>query len=639
MIDLDRVVVVKAMVFPLVLGIEWIVQSGAVVKGVGGKAEVTVPSSNSTKPMRKEDLSSKMLAQKLASISEDESEEDRADAFSQEAENLKVLGAIISEASLSPPVRPKSYLKPMRTRRIPAGNWETFSCRVPNANQPLWMVPTVGSSTVGKEWISPRCVLAADKGVVHVPIINLGESALGWRRTRGLWKAIEISETKIEPVETNDNRDVIGAVQDGLPVPGSLLSSNLEGVNFNEDLPVNEKEELFTLLAKHERCFSQKKGKTHLAEHFNETGNAPPIRSVPYRVSEAERAIIAEQVNKMLKDDVIRPSSSPWSSPVVLVRKPNKELRFCVDYRRLNAVTLRDVYPLPRVDDILGRLSGAKYFTSLDLQKGFWQLPVTKDHQEKTAFVTTDGLYEFLCMPFGLCGAPPSFQRLMDRVLGSLKWTECLCYMDDILIYGTDFKEHQTRLDHVLQVIGDAGLTLNVKKCVFAVSRVAHLGHLVDGECVRPDPAKIEAVVNYPRPETITQLRAFLGLAAYYRQFVQGFAGIAKPLHWLLKKGADVLADWGPDQEFAFRDIKEKLTTAPVLVCDDGKSEVELQTDASHRGIGAVLLIKTQEGNRPITFVSRKLTPAEGNYHANELECLALVWSLNKLRHYAMVDN
>ncbi|KAI9550030.1 hypothetical protein GHT06_007621 [Daphnia sinensis] len=288
----------------------------------------------------------------------------------------------------------------------------------------------------------------------------------------------------------------------------------------------------------------------------------------------------------MIAEKIIRPSSSSWSSPVVLVRKKSGEVRFCIDYRRLNSVTERDGYPLPRVEDVLGRLSGAKYFSSLDLESGFWQMAVAEEHREKTAFVTPDGLFEFLRLPFGLCA------------------------------------------------LGDAGLVLNTKKCVFGAKKIVHLGHVVDSHGISPDPAKTEAIVKFPKPRNVTELRAFLGLASFYRSFIPGFAETARPLHSLLKKDANVKEEWAGVHEKAMAELKEKLVTAPVLVCDDGVSELELQTDASVKGIGAVLILNKDGKANPITFISRKLSKAEENYHANELECLALVWALGKLRHF-----
>jgi hypothetical protein len=222
----------------------------------------------------------------------------------------------------------------------------------------------------------------------------------------------------------------------------------------------------------------------------------------------------------------------------------------------------------------------------------------------------------------------------MDRVLHGLKWTECLCYMDDILVFEATFEENQSRLNNVLTALGNAGFVLNAKKCVFGAKEIAHLGHLVDNSGIRSDPAKTVAIVNFPRPMNVTQLRAFLGMASFYRSFTPGFAETAKPLHVLLNKKADVIRDWSVIHDNAMQELKHKLVSAPVLVCDDGISQLELQTDASVKGIGAVLLLKKNGESHPITFISRKLSDAEQNYHANELKCLALVWALGKLRYY-----
>ena len=252
-------------------------------------------------------------------------------------------------------------------------------------------------------------------------------------------------------------------------------------------------------------------------EHHIDTGDSRPIRSAPYRVSRAEREFIQDQVTEMLNNDVIAPSSSPWASPVVMIPKKNGKIRFCIDYRRLNAATIRDVYPLPRIDDFLDHLGGAKVFSSLDLKSGYWQIPVSSDSRRKTAFITPDGLFECKRLPFGLCNAPATFQRMMDQVLSGLKWTMCLVYLDDLVVYGKTFEEHCERLEAVLMALDQAGLSLNPEKCTFAVEEIACLGHQVSSKGIRPDPSKLEAILKFPSPCNLSTSSAFNNSSQFSR--------------------------------------------------------------------------------------------------------------------------
>ena len=232
----------------------------------------------------------------------------------------------------------------------------------------------------------------------------------------------------------------------------------------------------------------------------------------------------------MLKDGVIEPSNSPWSSPVILVRKKDGSYRFCADYRKLNLVTVKDVYPLPRIDDALSRLEKTRYFSSMDLQSGFWQIEVAPESREKTAFVTPDGLWQFKKMPFGLCNSPASFQRKMDIVLTGLKWNSCLIYLDDVVVFSSTYDEHLTQLNSVLTAIKEAGLRLKVNKCRFGETKLSMLGHIVEKNRIYPDPEKVRAIQEFPQPIDVKSIQSFIGLCSYYRKFICNFAEIARPI-------------------------------------------------------------------------------------------------------------
>ncbi|GFV22366.1 hypothetical protein TNCV_3924261 [Trichonephila clavipes] len=362
------------------------------------------------------------------------------------------------------------------------------------------------------------------------------------------------------------------------------------------------------------------------------TGDHAPINQRAYRVSPTERRIIHEEVQKMLDKGIVQPSESPWSSPDVLVRKKDGSWRFCVDYRKLNSVTKKDVYPLPRIDDTLDCLKGTKFFSSMDLRSGYWQIEIDEVDREKTAFITPEGLYEFKVMPFGLCNAPATFERMMDNLLRHFKWTLCLCYLDDIIVFSETFEDHLIRLRLVLKCLQEAGLKLNSKKCLLAAQEVKILGHLVSSNGVRPDPDKIKAVRNFPTPKNIHDIRSFLGLCSYFRIFIKGFCYLAKPLQSLLKSGVEF--HWGPEEVEAFNSLKKALTSDPVLGMYDERASTEIHTDASGYGIGAVLVQIQNNVEKVIAYASRTLTKAEKNYSTTERECLAIVWATNKFRPY-----
>src|SRR6266480_3603279 len=360
-------------------------------------------------------------------------------------------------------------------------------------------------------------------------------------------------------------------------------------------------------------------GRTDRVHHPIDVGDAKPIRQRWYRTSRPERAYIEEELQRMLQQGIIEKSRSSWASLVVLVKKKNGKLRFCVDYRQLNAVTKKDSYPIPRIDDMLDSLGNSAWFSSLDLASGYWQVEMHPDDKEKTAFITQFGTYQFLVMPFGLCNAPATFQQLMNDVFKEILWDFVVVYLNDLNVHSKTFDQH---IDHLRSVFGrlrEAGLKLNPEKCFFGKQELSFLGYVIGKNGIHTDPSKIEKVQNFPVPRTLTQLRGFLGLASYYRRFIKGFSTIANPLNKLLKK--NIPYNWTEAQQAAFDHLKQCLVTAPILIYPDFEEEFLLYTDASTFGLGAILAQVDKEGNdRVVVYASRTLSAPEKNYSATELE-------------------
>lgn len=335
----------------------------------------------------------------------------------------------------------------------------------------------------------------------------------------------------------------------------------------------------------------------------------------------------------MLKDGIIEPSESAWSSPVVIVKKRDNSRRFCVDFRRLNDVTIKDAYRLPHIQATLDKLRGAQYLSTLDLKSGYWQIPLAKESKPLTAFtVPGRGLMQFKVMPFGLHSAAATFQRLMDRVLGPELEPNVFVYLDDVIIVSKTFTQHMSQLKMVFARLRAARLKINIDKCKFCVPSLRYLGHFIDKNGIQTDPEKVQAIKEWPIPHNIRQIRKFLGLASWYRRFVDNFARVAEPLIRLTRK--KVRWSWGPEQRDAFEALKKTLTSAPVLTCPDFSRPFILQTNASKCGLSAVLTQESTEGERVIAYASRSTNNTERNYSATELECLAVVWGVRYFRRY-----
>ena len=375
-------------------------------------------------------------------------------------------------------------------------------------------------------------------------------------------------------------------------------------------------------------------GRTDIARHEIDTGDARPIRQPPRRTPPHFRQEAQEMLKKMLDSDVIKKSNSPWASPVVLIRKKNGSLRYCVDYRKLNAVTRKDAYPLPRIDDTLDTLGNAKWFSTLDLISGYWQVELSKEAQEKTAFSTPEGLFEFKVLPFGLSNAPATFQRLMDLVLSGLQWSACLVYMDDIIVYGNTFSAHLHNLAAVFARLRQAGLKLQSQKCFLLQKEVSYLGHVVSERGVSPDPLKTEKVASWPIPKSAQEVQQFLGLAGYYRRFIKHFAAIARPLHRLTEKNHKF--SWTKECQESFEKLRCLLTTSPTLAFPDFSHPFVLDTDASDFGLGGVLSQSINGEERPIAYASRALSKPERNYCTTRKELLAMVSMIKHFRPYLL---
>ena len=399
-------------------------------------------------------------------------------------------------------------------------------------------------------------------------------------------------------------------------------------------LSETEKSALTGLLAEFSDVFAPvtgPKGCTTAVKHAIPT-TGPPIRQPMRRLPEALKATVQTEVQHMLENDIIRPSASPWSSPVVMVRKKDGSWRFCIDYRKLNAVTHRDAYPLPRIDATLDSLAGCRYFTTLDLASGYRQVAVEESDKEKTAFSTMNGHFEFNVMPFGLTNAPATFQRLMECVLAGLTYEQCLIYLDDIIVFSSTFEEHLCRLRNVLVALQEAHLQLKLPKCTFASTEVAYLGHIVSANGITPDPQKVTAVLHFPQPTEAKPLRQFLGLTNYYRKFIHNYASIAEPLHQALKGHKKF--QWTPSCQQAFDFLKSKLTSPPILGYPDFSQPFILHSDASANAIGAVLSQLQSGKETVISYWSRQLSKAERNYSTIEREALAVVCAVKEFYPY-----
>ncbi|GJW39741.1 putative nucleotidyltransferase, ribonuclease H [Tanacetum coccineum] len=461
-------------------------------------------------------------------------------------------------------------------------------CTLTLLNQPFeidLMPIKLGSFDVviGMDWLSKyHAKILCDEKVVHIPIN--GETLI--------FEVIEIMEKKSDEKKLED-----------IPVVKEFPDV------FPEDLPglppVRQVEFQIDLIP-----------------------GAAPVARTPYRLAPSEMQELSNQLQELTDRGFIRPSTSPWGAPVLFVKKKDGSFRMCIDYRELNKLTIKNRYPLPRIDDLFDQLQGSSVYSKIDLRSGYHQLRVREEDIPKTAFRTRYGHYEFQVMPFGLTNAPAVFMDLMNRVCKPYLDKFVIVFIDDILIYSRDEEEHASHLRIILELLRKEKLYAKFSKCDFWIHIVQFLGHLIDSQGLHVDPAKIEAVKNWTSPTTPTEVRQFLGLAGYYRRFIEGFSKIAKPLTKLTQKNKNYV--WNEEQESAFQLLKQKLCEAPILALPEGNDNFVVYCDASLQGLGAVLM----QREKVIAYASRQLKPHEENYTTHDLELGAVIFALKIWRHY-----
>ena len=393
----------------------------------------------------------------------------------------------------------------------------------------------------------------------------------------------------------------------------------------------NERTEIKNLILEFAHLFPNVPNRTDSIYHDVDVGDANPIKQHPYRMNPLKQRHCQTEIDYMLENDIIEPSSSPWSSPCLLVPKPDGSFRFCTDFRKVNSLTKTDSYPLPRIEDCIDKVGNAKYVSKFDLLKGYWQVPLTEKAKEVSAFVTSNGFFQYKVMPFGMKNAPATFQRMVNHLISDLEG--CEGYIDDVIVHSESFDAHLLHIRSLFERLTEANLTVSLMKTEFCHAVVEYLGHVVGNGQVKPVKAKVEAILNYSTPTCKKELMRFLGMAGYYRKFCPNFSSIAYPLTNLLCKNSKFL--WGESCQNAFEQIKAILTVSPVLSSPDFGKPFMLQIDASDVGCGGVLLQNDSDlVSHPIAYYSKKFDKCQRNYSTIEKECLAILLSLQHFDVY-----
>lgn len=493
--------------------------------------------------------------------------------------------------------------------------------------------------TPGGVLLSKTVVNCNHDGDFWVKAVNLTDLPITLFKNQKLGIVTEVEEIS-DPIELKADGPcpLAGGVGIGVNERSEKLKSL--GINLsNSSVEGTQREQLEQLLVDYADVFSTGKRdigrcKMGVQHHIRLKPDAVPVKQRSRRIPLAYKEEVKENLKAMMEDGVIERSSSEWASPLVIVRKRSGELRICVDYRKLNEATQVTSYPLPNITDALDRLADATYFTTIDMVSGYHQVEVAPEDREKTAFITPHGLFQYCRMPFGLAGAPGTFQSVVEDMLQVLDADDVLAYLDDVICFHSSFPDHLVGIERLLRAVRNTGFKLSGKKCQFATKSVDFLGHTIDKDGVRPQPEKIDIIREWARPQTEPELRKFIGVCTFWRKFVKGFSQIAAPLHELLNKPE---YHWTSECEQAFNTLKQLLCTSVTLALPHRQGRFSVTCDASDLAVGFYLEQTDSDGNkRPIAFGGRKLSQAERNYSTTEKECLAVIQALKSYRPYLL---
>ena len=593
--------------YPIILGMDFITQHNGVLDFGNSTITLSDNTYDLTPPPRRSTLVKSQFSEII-------------DAYSSRDIPVRLTRPVETTCMLVEPISSLTRIAPGLEIPLALVSSQSTVCRVTNDTDTPLSVPA-------------GCVMAIARSVTVNSITEMIDFL-----DRDSEIVLQINPNDQAQVDDNDDFNAIMPFPDLAQDDSSNPDDNPKFDIDNPTLSAREVAELVAFLIRNKKAFAStlaRLGYTSEFYHTIDTGDAKPVALRFYRTSPKIQKEIDNQIEELLKYGIIEPSTSAWSSPIVMVRKPDNSYRMAIDYRLVNKVTSPQNFPVPRLSDVFDQIgeSKPKFFSTLDMQSGFWQIPVHPDDQDKTAFVTKNAKYKFKRLPFGLKGAPSTFQQMTSTVLKDLLGKCCCVYADDILCYSPDLKTHMEDLQKIFNRLIAAGLTLKPSKCKIAVQNVKYLGHILSPKGIRPNPEKVEVIKNYPIPKTVTQVRRFLGMTQYYRRFQTNYANLAKPLQNLTKN--DVEYKWTDSCQKSFDKLIENLTTAPLLAYPDCNKPFILSCDASDVAIGFILSQYGEDSlEHVIEYAGRSLRKSELNYTVTDKEALAIVEGFRKFHTY-----